>query len=103
SLRPRRQGHDDGRELVRLPRRRGGAGMTHSGPRTGTTLTAVTEAGRKAALIGYLPIGLPSVPGSIEAMLQLVRSGVDIVEVGVHNSQLSMDERVIQRAAEAAR
>jgi tryptophan synthase alpha chain len=76
--------------------------MTHAGPRTGTTLSAVTEAGRKAALIGYLPIGFPSVPGSIEAMVELVRSGVDIVEVGVPYSDPGMDGPVIQRAAEAA-
>src|SRR5699024_3149980 len=62
----------------------------------------VTDAGRKAALIGYLPIGLPSGPGSIEAMVELVRSGGDNVEVGVPCSDPGMDRPVIQRAAEAA-
>jgi tryptophan synthase alpha chain len=76
--------------------------MTHSGPRTGTTLNAVAEAGRKAALIGYLPVGFPTVEGSIEAMVELVRSGVDIVEVGVPYSDPGMDGPVIQRAAETA-
>lgn len=76
--------------------------MTHSGPRTGTTLNAVAEAGRKAALIGYLPVGFPSVDGSIEAMVELVRNGVDIVEVGVPYSDPGMDGPVIQRAAETA-
>ncbi|UVI34479.1 tryptophan synthase subunit alpha [Brevibacterium spongiae] len=76
--------------------------MTHSGPRTGTTLDSVAEAGRKAALIGYLPVGFPSVEGSIEAMVELVRNGVDIVEVGVPYSDPGMDGPVIQRAAEAA-
>lgn len=76
--------------------------MTHSGPRTGTTLTAVAESGRSAALIGYLPVGFPNVEGSIEAMVELVRSGVDIIEVGVPYSDPGMDGPVIQRAAEAA-
>lgn len=74
--------------------------MTSSGPRTGTTLDAVAEAGRKAALIGYLPVGFPSVPGSIEAMVELVKSGVDIIEVGMPYSDPGMDGPVIQRAAE---
>lgn len=76
--------------------------MTNAGPRTGTTLTSVAEAGRTAALIGYLPVGFPSVPGSIEAMVELVKSGVDIVEVGMPYSDPGMDGPVIQRAAEAA-
>ena len=74
--------------------------MTSSGPRTGTTLDAVDEAGRSAALIGYLPVGFPSVDGSIEAMVELVKSGVDIVEVGMPYSDPGMDGPVIQHAAE---
>lgn len=74
--------------------------MTSSGSRSGTTLDAVAQAGRKAALIGYLPVGFPSVEGSIEAMVELVKSGVDIVEVGMPYSDPGMDGPVIQRAAE---
>ncbi|WP_193083642.1 tryptophan synthase subunit alpha [Brevibacterium aurantiacum] len=74
--------------------------MTTSGRRTGTTLDAVDEAGRSAALIGYLPVGFPSVDGSIEAMVELVKSGVDIVEVGMPYSDPGMDGPVIQHAAE---
>lgn len=76
--------------------------MTHSGPRTGTTLNAVAEAGRKAALIGYLPVGFPTVEGSVEAMVELVRNGVDIIEVGMPYSDPGMDGPVIQRAGETA-
>ncbi|WP_420096812.1 tryptophan synthase subunit alpha, partial [Brevibacterium sediminis] len=76
--------------------------MTHSGPRTGTTLDAVAEAGRKAALIAYLPVGFPTVAGSTEAMVELVRNGVDIIEVGLPYSDPGMDGPVIQRAGEAA-
>ncbi len=62
---------------------------------TGETLDAVAEAGRGAALIGYLPVGFPTVEGSIEAMTALVESGVDIVEVGLPYSDPGMDGPVI--------
>ncbi|WP_453984149.1 tryptophan synthase subunit alpha [Brevibacterium casei] len=69
---------------------------------TGETLESVAAAGRSAALIGYLPVGFPTVEGSIEAMVALVESGVDIVEVGLPYSDPGMDGPVIQRAAETA-
>lgn len=53
----------------------------------------------RAALIGYLPVGFPSVKGSIAAMKVLVDSGVDIVEIGVPYSDPVMDGPVIQDAA----
>jgi len=56
----------------------------------------------RAALIGYLPVGYPDVPGSIEAMTAMVEAGVDIVEVGVPYSDPLMDGPVIQYAVETA-
>lgn len=56
----------------------------------------------RAALIGYLPVGFPTVEGSIAAMVALVESGVDIVEVGVPYSDPVMDGPVVAAAAEAA-
>ena len=53
----------------------------------------------RAALIGYLPVGFPSVEGSIAAMQVLVDSGVAIVEIGVPYSDPVMDGPVIQDAA----
>ncbi len=53
----------------------------------------------RAALIGYLPVGFPTVEGSIEAMRVLVDSGVDIIEIGVPYSDPVMDGPVIQDAA----
>ena len=50
----------------------------------------------RAAPIGYLPVGYPSVEGSIEAMIALVEGGCDIVEVGVPYSDPLMDGPVIQ-------
>ena len=37
----------------------------------------------RAALIGYLPTGFPDVATSLDAMVALVESGCDIIEVGV--------------------
>ncbi len=65
------------------------------------TLASCREQGR-AALIGYLPVGYPDVPRSIEAMRTMVANGVDIVEVGMPYSDPLMDGPTIQRAAEAA-
>lgn len=64
-------------------------------------LDAVHAEGR-AALIGYLPVGYPTVERSLEAMRALVESGCDVVEVGVPYSDPVLDGPVIQRAAEAA-
>ncbi|GAB3069891.1 tryptophan synthase subunit alpha [Intrasporangium mesophilum] len=53
----------------------------------------------RPALIGYLPVGFPTVEGSIEAMCTLVDNGVDILEIGVPYSDPVMDGPVIQDAA----
>ena len=59
------------------------------------------EEGR-AALIGYLPVGFPSVDVSIEAMVAMVEAGVDAVEVGIPYTDPGMDGPVIQAAVDAA-
>ncbi|XVX21849.1 tryptophan synthase subunit alpha [Actinomycetota bacterium] len=64
-------------------------------------LARCREEGR-AALIGYLPVGYPTVEHSIGAMTALVEAGVDIVEVGVPYSDPLMDGEVIQIAAATA-
>ena len=56
----------------------------------------------RAALVGYLPAGFPSVPGAVTAIRAMIEAGVDIVEVGLPYSDPVMDGPVIQRAAEAA-
>jgi tryptophan synthase alpha chain len=65
-------------------------------------LFARVRAEGRAALIGYLPVGFPSVDGGIEAMLAMVDAGVDAVEVGVPYSDPLMDGPTIQAAAEIA-
>jgi tryptophan synthase alpha chain len=56
----------------------------------------------RAALVGYLPVGFPTVDGSLEAMRVLVEAGCDVVEVGVPYSDPLMDGEVIQHAAATA-
>jgi tryptophan synthase alpha chain len=56
------------------------------------------EEGR-AALVGYLPAGFPSVEGSVEAMRTMVEAGCDVIEVGLPYSDPVMDGPTIQAAA----
>lgn len=63
---------------------------------------AKTRAEGRAALIGYLPAGFPSIPGSIEAMKVMVDGGCDIIEVGLPYSDPVMDGPTIQAAAQQA-
>src|SRR4051812_16783237 len=63
---------------------------------------AKAKADDRAALIGYLPVGYPSVDVSIDAMRALVDGGCDIVEVGIPYSDPVMDGPTIQRATEPA-
>ena len=56
----------------------------------------------RSALIGYLPTGYPDVQTSIDAMVALVESGCDIIEVGVAYSDPGMDGPTIAAATEAA-
>lgn len=56
----------------------------------------------RAALIGYLPVGFPSLSKSIEAVITMVEAGVDIVELGIPYSDPVMDGPIIQRASSAA-
>lgn len=61
-----------------------------------------TRAENRAALVGYLPAGFPSVDASIRAIEAMVEGGVDLVEVGLPYSDPVMDGPTIQAAAEAA-
>ncbi|WRS29789.1 tryptophan synthase subunit alpha [Actinomycetaceae bacterium MB13-C1-2] len=58
--------------------------------------------GGRAALLGYLPLGYPSVDKSIEASKVLVDNGVDIIELGFPYSDPGMDGPVIQAATTEA-
>lgn len=53
-------------------------------------------------LIGYLPIGFPTLQESIDAAIAMVQNGVDILELGVPYSDPVMDGLVIQNATQVA-
>ncbi|MET4223788.1 tryptophan synthase subunit alpha [Oerskovia enterophila] len=67
--------------------------------RTAALIEELSAQGR-AALIGYLPVGYPSVEGTVEVAKALVESGVDIIELGLPYTDPVMDGPVIQRAVE---
>jgi len=56
----------------------------------------------RAALVGYLPAGFPTVDGSVEAMKAMVEAGCDVIEVGLPYSDPVMDGPTIQAAAQQA-
>ena len=86
------------------------AAQTKDAPGAPTAGTASVTARRllelraegRAALVGYLPVGFPTVDRSIEAALALVESGVDVLELGVPYTDPVMDGPVIQAAAQTA-
>ena len=57
---------------------------------------------RRAALVGYLPAGFPSVAAAIAAATAMARAGADIVEIGLPYSDPLMDGPVIQEAVHRA-
>ncbi|MBB1500713.1 tryptophan synthase subunit alpha [Propioniciclava sp. MC1683] len=73
--------------------------------RSGQVLAAAKAEGR-AALVGYLPVGYPTVAGSLDAFRAICvpgdGPGVDMVEIGMPYSDPMMDGPVIQRAGTAA-
>jgi tryptophan synthase alpha chain len=66
------------------------------------SLFAETRAANRAALIGYLPAGFPTVPGATELLSAMLDSGCDLVEVGVPFSDPVLDGPTIQAAADQA-
>jgi tryptophan synthase alpha chain len=56
----------------------------------------------RAALVGYLPAGFPTVADGITAVRAMAESGVDLIELGFPYSDPVMDGPVIQRASEIA-
>lgn len=75
--------------------------MTNEILTTGAVLDTTRAAGRPA-LIGYLPVGYPTLEKSIEAVRTMIDAGVDIVELGLPYSDPVMDGEVIQEAATVA-
>jgi tryptophan synthase alpha chain len=65
-------------------------------------LFAQTREEGRAALVGYLPAGYPTVDGSKDLLAAMIDGGADLVEVGVPYSDPVMDGPTIQRASEVA-
>lgn len=67
-----------------------------------TATLAAAAAENRAALVGYLPAGFPTVDGGIQACVALLEGGCDIVEVGLPHSDPVLDGPVIQTADDIA-
>lgn len=63
---------------------------------------AATRADGRAALIGYLTAGFPTVDGGIAAMTAMAEGGCDVLEVGLPHSDPVLDGPVIQMADDIA-
>ena len=60
------------------------------------------RADERAALVGYLPAGFPSVDGAIDGLRAMVDAGCDVIEIGLPYSDPVMDGPTIQAAAQRA-
>ena len=70
-----------------------------------STVSAAFEkaaADGRAALVGYLPAGFPSIDGAVAAARAIANAGADIIEVGLPYSDPLMDGPVIQEAVHRA-
>jgi tryptophan synthase alpha chain len=67
----------------------------------GSVLAAARAEGR-AALVGYLPAGFPTVDDGVRAATAMVEGGCDIIEVGLPHSDPVLDGPVIQTADDIA-
>jgi tryptophan synthase alpha chain len=67
----------------------------------GAAIRKANDEGR-AALVGYLPAGYPTIDGGVDAIKALVDGGADVLEIGLPYTDPVMDGVTIQRAAEIA-
>jgi tryptophan synthase alpha chain len=67
-----------------------------------TTAFGKAAADGRAALVGYLPAGFPTVDGAIEAARVMAAAGADVIEVGLPYSDPLMDGPVIAAAVQRA-
>lgn len=66
------------------------------------SVLAKAKAEGRAALIGYLPAGFPTVDDAVRAMTAMVEGGCDVIEVGLPYSDPVLDGPVIQTADDIA-
>ena len=63
---------------------------------------AFTRSGKRAALVPYITCGDPSAEATVAIMHEMVKGGVDVIELGMPFSDPMADGKVIQLAAERA-
>lgn len=63
---------------------------------------ATAKAENRAALVGYLPAGFPTVDDGVRAVTAMIEGGCDVVEVGLPHSDPVLDGPVIQTADDIA-
>ena len=63
---------------------------------------AAARAEQRAALIGYLPAGFPTIAGAEHAVRALIDGGCDVVEIGLPHSDPVLDGPTIQTADDIA-
>lgn len=75
--------------------------MSHS---TSPVAEAIRSAKREraGALVGYLPVGFPTLDESVDAAIAMAQNGADVIELGVPYSDPVMDGLVIQEATHTA-
>jgi tryptophan synthase alpha chain len=70
---------------------------------TGVSAAFAKAAGEdRAALVGYLPAGFPTVAGAIAAIRAMAESGADVIEIGLPYTDPLLDGPVIQTAVDRA-
>lgn len=67
-----------------------------------SAVLAAAKSENRAALIGYLPAGFPTIDGGIAAVKALIEGGCDVVEVGLPHSDPVLDGPTIQTADDIA-
>jgi tryptophan synthase alpha chain len=67
-----------------------------------STAFGKASADNRAALVGYLPAGFPTVEGAIEAARAMAAAGADIIEIGLPYSDPLIDGPVIAEAVHRA-
>jgi tryptophan synthase alpha chain len=67
-----------------------------------STAFGKASADNRAALVGYLPAGFPTVDGAVEAALAMAAAGADIIELGLPYSDPLIDGPVIADAVHRA-
>ena len=70
-------------------------------PSVAVTIQTARAEGR-GVVVGYLPVGFPDLPTSVEAAVALAEEGFDILELGVPYSDPVMDGPVISRSTQRA-